>query len=153
MDAEFRTYHEVRKNIPQDFRTLKGIEFENYVAQRLRDAGYSVAGTPATGDQGADLIAKKDGITIAIQAKGYAAPVGNGAVQEIVGALRFYHADEGWVATNSTFTKSARSLAHANNIRLIEGSDLKDFFSAHAAKTADPASAGPAVIFHDIGKK
>jgi restriction system protein len=48
-------------------------------------------------------------------------------VQEIVGALRFYNADEGWVVTNSIFTPSARSLARANNIRLIDGHDLKDF--------------------------
>jgi restriction system protein len=87
----------------------------------------SVMATPATGDQGADLIVKRNGRTIAIQAKGYQWPVGNGAVQEIVAALRFYNVDEGWVVTNSTFTASARSLARANNIRLIDGSDLKDF--------------------------
>jgi restriction system protein len=47
-------------------------------------------------------------------------------VQEIVGAIKFYNADEGWVITNSTFTASARSLAQANNIKLIDGHDLKD---------------------------
>jgi HJR/Mrr/RecB family endonuclease len=113
---------------PQDFRALKGSEFESYVAQLLSGAGYTVTGTRATGDQGADLIAKKDGLTIAVQAKRYAGPVGNGAVQEIVAALRYYNADEGWVTTNSTFTRSARDLAHANKIRLIDGNDLKDLF-------------------------
>ena len=48
-------------------------------------------------------------------------------MQEIVGALRFYNADEGWVVTSSTFTASARVLAQANNIKLIDGSDLKGF--------------------------
>jgi hypothetical protein len=125
LNTEFRTYHEARKNTTQDYRPLRGIEFENYLAQRLKNAGYSVAGTRATGDQGADLIAKRDGKTIAIQAKGYSGTVGNEAVQEIVGALRFYKADEGWVVTNSTFTPPARVLARANNVRLIDGNDLK----------------------------
>ena len=49
---------------------------------------------PATGDQGANLIAKKNGRTIAIQANGYAC---RKRVQESAAALRFYNADEGWV--------------------------------------------------------
>jgi hypothetical protein len=126
LNSAFRTYHEARKNAPQDFRALKDIEFETYVARLLQVAGYRVVGTRATGDQGADLIAKRGGRTIAIQAKGYTGTVGNSAVQEITAAVRFYNADEGWVVTNSIFTAFARSLAHANNIRLIDGNDLKD---------------------------
>ncbi len=128
LQAEFTAYHQGRKRAPngvRDFSKLTGVDFEVYVANRLKEAGFeSVAGTPATGDQGADLIAKRNGKTIAIQAKGYSGTVGNGAVQEIVGALRFYKADEGWVVTNSTFTPSARALAQVNNIRLIDGHDL-----------------------------
>jgi restriction endonuclease len=129
LHSKFRAYHEARKQLPntaQGFLGLTGIDLETRLANLLKEAGFGVAGTPATGDQGADLIAKKHGRTIAIQAKGYKGPVGNGAVQEIVGALRFYNADEGWVVTNSTFTPSARSLARANNIKLIDGNDLKD---------------------------
>ena len=127
---KFSPYHEGRKtvsnNVVQDFSKLTGVDFEVYVANRLKEAGFeSVAGTPATWDQGADLIAKRNGKTIAIQAKGCSDTVGNGAVQEIVGALKYYKADEGWVVTNSTFTASARSLAQVNNIRLIDGHDLK----------------------------
>lgn len=104
-----------------------GTDFEVYIAKLLKETGFeSVAGTPATGDQGADLIGRRNGKVIAIQTKGYAGAVGNGAVQEIVGALKFYNADEGWVVTNSTFTSAARSLAQANNIRLIDGYDLKN---------------------------
>jgi restriction system protein len=84
-----------------------------------------VSGTPATGDQGADLIAIKDGRKIAIQAKRYAGVVGNRAVQEIVGALKFYKAVEGWVITSGTFTPSARALAQANGIHLVDGVRLR----------------------------
>jgi Restriction endonuclease len=162
LDSEFCSYHQEHKTAPQNVRGLKGIEFEMYLAERLRTAGYSVSGTPATGDQGADLLATKDGITVAIQAKGYEGPVGNGAVQEIVAALRYYNAHEGWVATNSTFTRSARDLARANKVRLLDGNDLKDLFphpletftpsniAAHTPKAAGAMSTGPSVIFHDI---
>jgi restriction system protein len=93
-----------------------------------KEDGYEVSGTPVTGDQGADLIIKKSGRTIAVQAKGYKGAVGNTAVQEIAGALRFYGADEGWVVTNSAFTASARELAHANGIQLIDGAELRRRF-------------------------
>jgi HJR/Mrr/RecB family endonuclease len=40
----------------------------------LPDLGYVVSGTPATGDQGTDLVAERDGRKIIIQAKGTMAP-------------------------------------------------------------------------------
>jgi restriction system protein len=71
--------------------------------------GYDVRGTPATGDQGADLIAERDGKKIIIQAKRYEGTVGNKAVQEVSEAVSYYGGDEGWVVTNSTFTASAKA--------------------------------------------
>ena len=57
--------------IPQ----LSGEEFEAHIAKLLRAQAYDVVGTPKTGDQGADLIAKKDGRKIVIQRKGTKAPL------------------------------------------------------------------------------
>jgi HJR/Mrr/RecB family endonuclease len=130
LDAKFRAYHQNHQeatNGVSDLGALTGTDFEVYVGKIPKEAGFeSVVGTPATGDQGADLIARRNGRVIAIQAKRYVGAVGNGAVQEIVGALKFYNADEGWVVTNSTFTSAARSLAQANNVRLVDGYDLKN---------------------------
>lgn len=127
----FKEYYQVRKKEPvttHNVAKMSGIEFENYLAGLLKSNGFTdISGTPKTGDQGADLIAKKNGKTIIIQAKRYDSAVGNKAVQEVVGAIRYYHGDEGWVITNSTFTKSARELAHINNVRLIDGADLQRF--------------------------
>jgi HJR/Mrr/RecB family endonuclease len=70
---------------------MSGIDFEAYLVKVLRSLGFEdIAGTPVTGDQGADLLARKDGRKIAIQAKRYKGSVGNAAVQEIVAALKFY---------------------------------------------------------------
>jgi len=95
----------------------------------------NVRGTPVTGDQGADLLANKDGKKIVIQAKRYDGAVGNKAVQEVVSAVSFYSADEGWVITNSTFTKSAKELAQKTGIHLVDGFELARFSEKFAATT------------------
>jgi hypothetical protein len=124
----FREYHQNRKGskVSQpEVGELSGAEFEAYVGRILKESGYEdVRGTPTTGDQGADLIAKKEGRTIVIQAKRYQGSVGNKAVQEVAAAVNFYGAQEGWVITNATFTQSAKALAQKNNIKLIDGTAL-----------------------------
>ncbi len=124
----FAEYHRQQKSrsTPQgELSSLSGVEFETYVARILRAARFDVTGTPMTGDQGADLIAKKGTRTIVIQAKRFRGSVGNHAVQEVVGAVKFYGGTEGLVVTNSTFTRSARALAQKNDIRLIDGAQLE----------------------------
>lgn len=125
----FIEYHELQKKKVRDINEinlLSGAEFESYIARMLQRCGWDVSGTPTTGDQGADLIASKGDRKIAFQVKRYTSNVGNAAVQEIVGAVRFYGAKEGCVVTNSSFTPSARSLAQKNNVRLLEGSNLDE---------------------------
>jgi len=130
LDVMFREYHEQQKTRPHNavgIKNLSGVEFETWIAKLLKDNGFDdVRGTPATGDQGADLIAKKNGKTIVIQAKRYAGTVGNKAVQEVIGAVQFYGGDEGWVVTNSSFTPSAKALAQRSSIRLIDGHSLEN---------------------------
>jgi len=43
----------------------------------------------------------------------------------VVAAVKFYSADEGWVITSGTFTMSAKALAQANQVRLIDGYALR----------------------------
>lgn len=74
---------------------------------------------------GADVIAYKDNVKYVIQVKFYNNPVGNKAVQEVVGAIGMYNADKGVVVTNSTFTPSAVELANANNIELVNGEKIE----------------------------
>lgn len=76
---------------------------------------------------GADVIAYKDDVKYVIQVKFYNNPVGNKAVQEVVGAIGMYKADKGIVATNSIFTSSAVELAQANNIELVDGEKIEEY--------------------------
>jgi hypothetical protein len=121
----FQSYHEARKagykhmsNV--DFNTMSGIDFENYIAAQLKDAGYNVSGTPVTGDQGADLIASKNNKVFVIQAKRYSSTVGNEAIQQVVAARNYYKGDVAAVITNSSFTPSAITLAKQNDVILIK---------------------------------
>ena len=120
-----------------DFTAMTGEDFEIYLMKLLDRLGYTdICGTATTGDQGADILAKKDGRTIVIQAKNYNGPVGNSAVQEVTAAVHFYSGDEGWVITNSTFTPSAIALAQKAGVRLIDGHELRRLAGQTAAAIA-----------------
>jgi restriction system protein len=41
--------------------------------------------------------------------------------------MAHYQADEGWIITTSTFTKSARELAKSTSVRLIDRDELADW--------------------------
>jgi HJR/Mrr/RecB family endonuclease len=129
LKRDFIKYHKEQKLKPSkdiQIDDLSGVEFETYIAKVLQENGFEdVKGTPTTGDQGADLIAKKGDRIIIIQAKRWNGTVGNKSVQEVVGAVHFYGGTEGWVITNSRFTSSAKALAHKSGTKLIDGSDLK----------------------------
>ncbi|MFW6222394.1 MAG: restriction endonuclease [Bacteroidota bacterium] len=103
---------------------MNGEEFEDFLSDLYARHGYKVKTTP-NNDQGADLIIKKNQKKVAIQAKRYDTPVGNHAVQEVIGAKRYYKADEAAVVTNSErFTAAATRLAKKNDVRLIERKKL-----------------------------
>lgn len=107
-----------------DVDLLTGIEFEHFVGGLLEKMGYSAKVTKSSGDQGADLIAKKNNLVTVVQAKCYSGSVSNKAIQEVVASIKHYNADGGMVITNSTFTKSAMVLADSNDIKLIDRNRL-----------------------------
>lgn len=102
----------------EDVDEMTGIEFETFLYYKFSKRGYRVKTTPVTGDYGADLILKRRKEKIVVQAKRYQRCVGIAAVQEVIGSIAFYGADEGMVVTNSFFTPNAYKLAKANDIVL-----------------------------------
>lgn len=99
---------------------MSGTDFELMLYYYFKKLGYRVKLTPVTHDFGADLILKHKRRVTVVQAKRWNESVGIKAVQEVVGAIRYYHADEAIVITNSFFTKSAKQLAAANEVSLYD---------------------------------
>ena len=124
-----------QKYLQYDIKTvdeMTGVEFEKFLMYHFKSKGYAVDTTPKSGDFGADLILRKNGIRTVVQAKRHSKNVGVKAIQEAIAAKGFYHADKAIVATNSKFTKNARQLALTSDIRLIDREKLIEFMSANS---------------------
>ncbi len=97
---------------------MTGAEFEDYVAERVQAAGWTPSAILRRGDFGADLVAEREGVRIAVQAKRRSVNVGNRAVQEAVSGADFHHCDAALVVTQARFTPAARRQAAAARLPL-----------------------------------
>lgn len=114
-----------RRNRAARCMRLTGFEFEEYMAQVLKDNGFRhVEVTVECGDQGVDILAVRGGKTYAIQCKNYAGAVGNAAVQEAYAGAEYYGCDVPAVVCPTMFTASARELAESTGVELWDGERL-----------------------------
>lgn len=111
-------------NIEEFIDSISGVEFENLLEVLFNSLGYVVLQTKASGDQGADLILKKNNVTYTIQAKRYSSSVGNSAVQEAIAGKHYYDTDIAMVVTTNFFTPHAVSLAEKSNVILWDRDKL-----------------------------
>lgn len=110
--------------VAPDVAAMSAVSYEAYCANELRQLGWDAQLTPATGDQGADIIAMRGGIRVVIQCKKYSSPVGNDAVQQVIAAMAFQDAKIAAVVSNAMFTPAARQLAKKANVLLLHHSEL-----------------------------
>ncbi len=113
----------------KDVDSLDPLEYEKYCAALVEKAGWKCKTTPATGDQGADVLATKGGKTLVLQCKKYSANVGNSAVQEAVSAKLHFRATHAAVVTNAGFTRSAKQLANTTQVLLLSHVQLLEIDS------------------------
>lgn len=112
-----------------DIDIMEGYEFENYLKTLFFYAGFGAETTKKAKDYGADIILTDENRSkIVVQAKRYNKKVGVKSVQEIMGAMSHYKANEGMVVTNSTFSFEAETLAKDNNIRLVDRKELIEMY-------------------------
>ena len=107
--------------------SMDPIDYEQHCALQLEKAGWSTRLTPATGDQGADVIAHRAGKVLVLQCKLYGSAVGNDAVQQIIAARQYQSADLAGVVSNQPFTRSAKQLAEVSGVRLLHHEQLASF--------------------------
>lgn len=112
-----------------DINTTNPYTFEKQCAITLNNHGWNANTTPKSSDQGVDVIAEKNGKSIAIQCKLYSKPVGNKAVQEVNTGKSYYKTDYAAVVTNNTYTTAARRLAQNCGVLLLFYDDLENLDS------------------------
>ena len=101
---------------------LSPYEYEEYVADQLRQEGFTdVDTTPKSGDFGADVLARDGERTVCIQCKRYAPdhPVGVKAVQEVYSAKDYYGCDDAYIYTTSGYTRAAVDMANELGVILV----------------------------------
>ena len=91
---------------------LSPAEFEAWVAERLREAGFSVSVTGGPGDNGIDILARRRSELVAVQCKRYrTAVVGPQMVRELLGSMTAMSATRGILVTTGTVTRKAEQYA------------------------------------------
>ncbi|MGE5472678.1 MAG: restriction endonuclease [Ignavibacteriales bacterium] len=113
---------------------MRGEVFEDYLLEHFKNLGYSGHLTPKTDDYGADLVLKKAGRKVVVQAKRWKMNVGVDAIQQVIGAIKYYDANKGMVVTNSSFTENAYDLANSNGIELWDRKKLIEIMSKSKGK-------------------
>ena len=127
IEKEVAAFGSPRASEESPVQSLTGHEYEEYCIKILRDGGWEARQTPKSGDQGVDIIAERDGISVAIQCKNYRQPVGNKAVQEALAGKSYEQADFAAVVSPAPYTKAARDLASATGVLLLHHEELRDF--------------------------
>jgi restriction endonuclease Mrr len=113
-----------RRKLRQYWMSLNGLQFEYELGNLYQQLGYRVESTPTSGDQGVDLILKKDGKTTIVQCKSHKQPVGPAVARELYGALIASGADEAVLACTSGFTQGVGDFVRGKPIALISAAEL-----------------------------
>lgn len=119
--AEAEALNLKRRLALADIDTMKGIDFEHYAAELLRNEGYTkVVVSKASGDFGADITASKGNLRYAVQVKRYTSNVPRTAVSDAVGAMGYYRCNAAMVITNRYLSKQASIFASSVNCVIID---------------------------------
>ncbi len=109
----------------QNVRTMRGGQFEVFVAQVLRELGYRTAVLGGSGDQGVDIIATDATGRVAVQCKNYNRAVGNRPVQEVYAGARHHRCGRAWVVAPAGYTKGAHALAQSVGVSLFDADSIR----------------------------
>lgn len=128
-DKKFRYLNGVvlsRQNLllTTSWEDLRDTEFEEFLRDVFVMLGYAVEMTPPTGDHGVDLIVSRGGHRCAVQAKGWAANVGNQSIRDVYFGKCYYQCGSCAVITNSGFTRKAIEAAEPVDCMLVDRASI-----------------------------
>ena len=120
---------------------MSGEEFEGYCAELLYAVGYrNIQTTPASGDNGLDVIANANGVTYGIQCKRFSSSVGVKAVQEAFAGAQYYNCDVAVVMTNNYFTRAAINMAENIGVELWDRDYIEELKKQIVERRTDGSS-------------
>ena len=129
-----------------------GIEFEQELASLSRAMGYHVESTPVSGDQGIDLVLKRNGKTTIVQCKAYKSPAGPAVARELFGSMIAYGADDAILACTGGFTKGVEEFVQGKPIRLISAPHLVRLAEQYGNKTQEITESPPTCPGQECGR-
>jgi len=99
-----------------------------FLTQVFEEHGYTVEPTGKKGQQGIDLVVARDGVRVAVQAKGIqAGPVEQHVIQQTHAGMAYFKCQRAAVVTNAQLMPSARQLADTLGCTLIDAARMPDF--------------------------
>lgn len=109
------------------FQGISPYDFEDFLGKLFKDNGYTISPTKYAGDYGADLILQKEGLTTVVQVKRYHQDhnVGVQEVNQVIGAAKYYKADQIMIVTTSGLTKPALELCQKAKVFVWDWEILK----------------------------
>ena len=142
-----------RRKFLEHWMSLSGAAFERELATLYRRLGYRVESTPSSGDQGVDLVLRKDGKTTVVQCKGHQARVGPAVARELLGSMVDFGADSGILACTGGFTRGVKDFVRGKRIKLVSASDLATLGETAEGNTLDLTYSPPICPVAGCGKE
>jgi len=118
-------------SIPGRFSHLSPAEFESFIGYLFQVDGYEVEQISKKSDFTANLLARKDAITLVIRVMRYIPDhfIKESEIQQASAARDFYEADQSWIITTSGFSDEAKALAEVSDIELWDWDALNHALS------------------------
>lgn len=118
--------------------------FEEFVAELFEAMGYEVERVGGSGDEGADLMARRKGLLAVVQCKYHTrGVVGSPELQKFLGTIHHTRSHKGYFVTTRTFTLAAEKFVAEHPIELVDGPRLielvQEAIGPGARRDADPA--------------
>lgn len=133
---------EQRRRQEYYWRSLSGRDFETEMARLYKLAGYTVETTPVSGDQGADLLLRKDGELIVVQCKRQDKPVGPHIVRDLYGTMHHFQASRASLDATGGFTKAVRQYVRGKPIELHDLDYILSMQERLSRKSESPEPGG-----------
>ncbi len=108
----------------QYWEAMDGVEFERELGGLFRAIGYGVERTPISGDQGVDLVLRKNGETTVVQCKAHKNGVGPAVARELFGSMVAFGAQRAILACTGGFTKGVYEFVKGKHIHLLDASAI-----------------------------